>query len=109
MKLQKQWTINVATFVRGGQSLLIMGNPSLAETELLAKTLGYAEISYEDSSSNQRPIRILNQHPTVSGFMPGEQLNLMNCWGDMCVSKNRLGTVVAEILTLKANPTYRQS
>jgi hypothetical protein len=96
VELQKQWAINAATFVRGGQSLLIMGNPRSAETELLAKTLGYTEISYEESSSNQRPIRVLNQHPLVSGFMPGEQINLMNCWGNVCVSKNRIGTVVAE-------------
>jgi hypothetical protein len=100
MELKKQWANNLSTFVKGGQSLLFMSNARSAETELLAKTLGYAEMSYENSSSSQRPIRVLNQHPIVSEFSSGQQLTLKNCMGNVCVSKNSTTNVIAEYTSL---------
>jgi hypothetical protein len=97
MELQNQWGSNLVSFVKSGRSLLIMGgNRFLAETEILSKTLGYGKMEFQNGSSNQRSIRILSQHPIATAFGFGEILSLNNCVGDVCVSKNKIGEVVAE-------------
>ncbi len=104
VELKKQWENNIVKFVKSGQSLLILSSNMLARPESLANALGYADMNYEVVNSSQLPIRVLNQHPIVSEFSPGEQLNLKNCTGDVCVSKNSTGIVVAEYPSVNGKP-----
>jgi hypothetical protein len=102
VELPPQWVQNLSAFVDNSQSLIVIDKVITTEQEVLAETLGYAEMHYEAIRLNHGILRIRDdQSLKPSEFRVGDKITLESYGGNPCVSIVTTGRILVEHLNME--------
>lgn len=92
-----KWMKNISNFVDQSQSLLVISGVNTPNTELLAQTLGYKNMSFEDFGQTERCLIVQDNNHEASKNMPLGKEVLLSGWGRTCTSNVDKGLTLAKI------------
>jgi hypothetical protein len=108
LEMPLKWIKNISNFVDQSQSLLVISGINVSNSELLSKTLGYKNMSFEDFGPTGRSLIVLDNNHEATKTMPlGKEIPLSG-WGRTCTSNVDKGLMLAKITIRtedEVNPT----